>query len=138
MAPLPLTGGCLCGQVRYRIARPGPAYWCHCTLCRRNSGADALPWVTVAREDFTLTSGTLSAYASSPGTLRRFCGTCGGVLVFDMAAEEAIDVAIGTLDAPDDCPPTFHIWTRSALKMSAGLGAGLPRYEKERPEDDGA
>jgi hypothetical protein len=34
------TGGCLCGDVRYRAT--GEAEWvgnCHCTICRKVSGA---------------------------------------------------------------------------------------------------
>jgi hypothetical protein len=35
------------------------------------------------------------------------------------------------LDAPDTISPTHHIWTASALAMSEGLGAGLPRHAAE-------
>jgi hypothetical protein len=38
-----LTGGCVCGAVRYRIdAMPFDAGYCHCTLCRRSSGSPVL------------------------------------------------------------------------------------------------
>lgn len=128
----PLTGGCLCGQVRYRIAKVEAAFFCHCAMCRKASGANALAWVSVARADFTLTAGPLALYASSPGVERGFCGACGSPILFDMAAENAVDVTVGTLDDPDAVAPTHHIWTRSALHMSEGLGHGLPRYEAER------
>ncbi|WP_454916408.1 GFA family protein [Xanthobacter sediminis] len=138
----PHDGGCLCGAVRYRLRRVRSAYWCHCTLCRRASGASALPWATVARADFELTRGTLKTYASSTGVARGFCGTCGSPILFDMAVEEAVDVTLGTLDDPDAVVPTHHIWTTTALAMSAGLGPGLPRHAGERPpegeEEDGA
>jgi hypothetical protein len=36
MMQLPLTGGCLCGAIRYEIAEPPFAvYTCHCTDCQR-------------------------------------------------------------------------------------------------------
>lgn len=129
-----LVGGCLCGAVRYRLRHPKSAYWCHCTMCRRVSGSAALPWVSVARADFEVTDGTLARYSSSPGVSRGFCGTCGSPILFDMAREEDVDVTLGTLDDPDALPPTHHIWTASALAMSDGLGASLPRHAAEAPE----
>lgn len=128
----PLTGGCLCGQVRYRLKKVEAAFFCHCAMCRKASGANALPWVSLARGDFALTAGTLARYASSPGVARGFCGACGSPILFDMAVEDAVDVTVGTLDDADAVTPSHHIWTRSALHMSEGLGPGLPRYEREQ------
>lgn len=129
-----LEGGCLCGAVRYRIARVRTAFFCHCTQCRRASGANALPWASVARADFALTAGALRLYASSPGVTRGFCGACGSPILFDKAGEDAVDITLGTLDAPDRVPPTYHLWVDSELAMSAGLGAGLPRHAQEAPD----
>ncbi|MFG1299160.1 GFA family protein [Xanthobacter sp. V3C-3] len=129
-----LTGGCLCGQLRYRIRNVRSAYWCHCGMCRRISGSGALPWASVARGDFEVTAGTPSAYGSSPGVTRLFCGRCGSPILFDMAREDAVDVTIGTLDDPDRLVPTHHIWTQSALAMTRGLGADLPRHAAEVEE----
>ena len=37
--PSPLTGGCLCGAVRYTINAPISALRvCHCTHCQKTSG----------------------------------------------------------------------------------------------------
>lgn len=132
-----LEGGCLCGAVRFRLRRPRSAYWCHCSLCRRASGSAALPWVSVARADFEVTQGALAHFASTPGVTRGFCGTCGSPILFDMAREHEVDITLGTLDAPDAVTPTHHIWTTSALAMSDGLGAGLPRHAGEVEGGDG-
>lgn len=130
-----LEGGCLCGRLRYRLKRAKSAYWCHCTMCRRASGSAALPWVSVAREDFAFIAGTPATFESSPGVTRRFCGACGSPIVFDMARESDVDVTIGTLDDPDRIIPTHHIWAGSALHMADDLGAALPRHDGERPEE---
>lgn len=129
---IPMEGGCLCGQFRYRIHRVNAAYWCHCTMCRRASGAAALPWASVERHNFEIIAGALKRFASSSGTSRGFCGTCGSQIMFDMIEEAEIDITIGTLDAPDAVTPTHHIWVDSALKMSGGLGPHLPQYVAER------
>ena len=130
-----LEGGCLCGAVRYRIARVRAAFFCHCALCRRASGANALPWASVGRSDFALTAGALQLYASSPGVTRGFCGACGSPILFDKAGEDAVDITLGTLDAPDRVRPTHHLWVGSKLRMSTGLGDGLPRHAEEAPDD---
>lgn len=124
-------GGCLCGQLRYRIRAVREAFWCHCTMCRRASGAAALPWASVARADFAFTAGTPATFASSPGVTRAFCGTCGSPILFDMAAEDALDVTLGTLDDPSAIVPARHIWVASALSMADGLGPDLPRHPGE-------
>src|ERR687888_233978 len=42
MPELPLTGGCLCGAVRYEITEPLVfAGYCHCTRCQRRTGTAA-------------------------------------------------------------------------------------------------
>src|SRR5205814_2998396 len=42
VAELPLTGGCLCGGVRYEIDEPlVVASYCHCTRCQRRTGTAA-------------------------------------------------------------------------------------------------
>jgi hypothetical protein len=36
---IPVTGGCLCGAVRYESREPPTeGYYCHCTMCRRHYG----------------------------------------------------------------------------------------------------
>jgi hypothetical protein len=46
---LPLEGGCLCGQLRYRISgQPRSADHCHCRMCRRAAGAPVVARLTVA------------------------------------------------------------------------------------------
>lgn len=129
-----LTGGCLCGRVRYRLKRVQAAFFCHCSQCRKASGANALPWASVARADFVLTAGKLAVHASSAGVRRGFCGACGSPILFDKDGEDAVDTTLGTLDRPDAVTPTHHIWTGSALAMSAGLGASLPRHAEEAPD----
>jgi hypothetical protein len=44
-----LTGGCLCGRVRYTLTgAPALSCLCHCRLCQRYTGSDwssAHPWL---------------------------------------------------------------------------------------------
>ena len=76
----PLTGGCLCGAVRFEVhARADDVYHCHCSICRKLQGALMPTYVVVARDAFVLTKGAdnVTRYDSSPPLHRYFCKTCG-------------------------------------------------------------
>jgi hypothetical protein len=54
----PLLGSCLCGGVRFEITAPfRRANLCHCSRCRKHSGAAALAQGRVPRSGFRLLSG---------------------------------------------------------------------------------
>ena len=110
-----LTGGCLCGGVRYRLNGPvRPVVACHCVQCRRSSGHYAAATRT-RLSDFVLEAGdSLRWYESSPGIHRGFCGTCGSSLFWQRSADDAISVQAGTLDGPTDLELIQHIYTAYA------------------------
>ena len=71
-----MEGRCLCGAVRVAVARhEGATSACHCTLCRRWSGAAT--WGFEAPADAVEVTGPVATYRSSPFAERAFCGTCG-------------------------------------------------------------
>jgi hypothetical protein len=48
-----LTGGCLCGAVRYQAeGEPLYAGFCYCEDCRRASGAGAVPFMGYKKQLF--------------------------------------------------------------------------------------
>ena len=78
-----LQGGCFCGRVRYEVK--GELFNrtnCHCSICRRTSGAPFVTWFTVAQGNFHWLSGQPAAFESSPGVTRAFCRDCGTALTF--------------------------------------------------------
>jgi hypothetical protein len=84
MHPSELAGGCLCGQVRYRVTgTPLFLCVCHCESCRRAAGAAFVAWGTVLRGNFAITQGALSFHASSPPVRRGFCGHCGTQITYE-------------------------------------------------------
>src|SRR6266566_9753674 len=53
-----ISGGCLCGWVRYEVSgQPYNITHCHCLDCRRNSGAPLVTWASFTRSDFRFTTG---------------------------------------------------------------------------------
>ncbi len=140
MARSDLTGGCLCGAVRYRIA--GPALrtsHCHCEMCRKTHGSLFATYSRVESARFTLDAadGALRAYESSPGISRSFCGQCGAQMFFQRTARpEILSVAAGTLDEgmnPGHPPETErHIYVASKAPWDQITG-GLPQDDTGSP-----
>jgi hypothetical protein len=127
-----LTGGCLCGAVRYE-ARGAPFHptVCHCSICRRAAGAPMVAWITVMPADFAFTAGQPSTYRSSAKGQRTHCPICGTQLTFKLDALDEIDVTVCSLDDPEAVPPHDHTYTSTQLSW-VHLDDGLPRYAKAR------
>ncbi len=128
-----VTGGCLCGAVRYRAAgRAMGGALCHCRSCRRAAGAPMVAWVTFPTAGFSFTSGRPVRYKSSRLVVRTFCGRCGSPLTYQHAhAPAGVDVTTCTLDTPARFPPNAHIWTSHRVPWMH-LGDGRPAYPKFR------
>ena len=133
-----LTGGCLCGAVRYEAGgTPYHAVICHCSMCRRAAGAPVVAWFSVARADFRFTAASPAAYCSSGHATRRFCARCGTQLTFESDRHPAeIDVTTATLDDPEMVPPADHVHDGTRLSW-VRVSDGLPRYSNARPGGEG-
>lgn len=132
----PITGGCNCGGIRYTItAPPLIVIACHCTSCRKQSGAEHSVNIIVRASAMSV-DGELSSYddpdtASGAPITRQFCNACGSpIRSVPSAKPKTVAVKAGTLDEPAGFPPAMHIWTRSALPWVI-IPDGLPRYETE-------
>lgn len=76
-----IEGRCLCGAVCFAATgKPKAVFWCHCRRCRRHSGAPVSVFVGFDKENYVLTKGEIAKFASSAGTVRGFCRTCGSTL----------------------------------------------------------
>ncbi|NIA68900.1 GFA family protein [Pelagibius litoralis] len=123
-----LSGGCLCGAVRFEI-RGGlsDAHACHCRLCRRQSGHFAVA-SDAERADFTLTETRgLTWYRSSEIAQRGFCRDCGSVLFWDDGGE-AVSINLGSLDGPSGVTLTKHIFVDQKGDYYT-IADGLPQFE---------
>jgi hypothetical protein len=128
------SGGCLCGQVRYRIsAEPVVARICWCRDCQHiaaNGTVNAI-FPTASIE----ITGTLSAYTSAADSgnqvRRRFCPQCGCHLFADSTGRPGLSVVrVGTLDDASSVRPSANIWSGSAPPWAC-LAAELDRIERQ-------
>jgi hypothetical protein len=82
--PERMTGGCMCGAVRYTIAeKPLAAGLCHCNRCRPQSGSAFSTVIFVHRSAITITGETAvfdDIGSSGLRVLRRYCPRCGSPL----------------------------------------------------------
>ena len=129
------AGGCFCGAVRYVARAVFDAGYCHCSMCRRISGAAAACWFSVRAEDFEVTAGRPTALQSSAHFTRYFCARCGTHLfgIDDGPAPPAVgsrlvSAMLGTLDAPDAVRPQVHQWWENRVSWF-GEAAALPTFD---------
>jgi hypothetical protein len=125
-----LAGGCLCGAVRYRIrGAPLVMYHCHCSQCRKASGASFATNLLVRAEHFEIAQGAdaLAAFESSPAKHRHFCSRCGSpIFSRAQATAQIVSVRSGTLDGDPALRPSAHYHVASKAPWFE-IGDALPQ-----------
>lgn len=130
---IPITGGCLCEAVRYESAEsPNDVGYCHCRMCQRSSGNPSFLGAYIPKKTFRFTRGEPKYYRSPgfPESERGFCSECGTPIIFrDLTDTHAI--YIGTLDHPEEWPPTLcHTGMESHIPWDT-IHDDLPCWESE-------
>ena len=142
-AAAPLTGGCLCGAVRYTLDAPVRALVaCYCADCRRATGTAASINARVPGAAFRLVSGATRVFsrAADSGRLleRHFCADCGSPIYTRHADDEhQIILKVGSLDRQDGMAMAASIWTASAAPW-AWIDRAQPCFPAGRPAPAGS
>lgn len=129
------AGSCLCGAVKYEIRGEfGPAYFCHCSRCRKASGSAFAANAVVDADDFVLVQGeaSLGSYRSSEKLQRLFCTACGSPIASRRDDVAQVRVRLGTLDTPLSTGPGAHIFVASKAGWFE-IHDALPQHP-ERPQ----
>ena len=139
MADLPLTGGCMCGGVRFEVSEPlVAATYCHCTRCRRRTGAAASAQARIVPGSLTVLQGEDLVRAWEPpggGYGKEFCSHCGSALWSRHPEDpEVIAVRLGAFDGDPGIRPSLRQFTAYAAPWEEIPDDGLPRYEEMRPQ----
>jgi hypothetical protein len=132
-----ITGGCLCGAVRFR-ATEGPiaARICWCRVCQKIGAGGATVGAAFKTASLTV-EGTLKDYESTADSgnrmHRRFCPTCGTHLFSEAESRpHLVFVRVGALDDPELVRPSATIWTNSAPSWAC-IDPNLPRVPGQPP-----
>lgn len=132
-----LNGGCLCGAIRYRTdGEPFHLSICHCSLCRRASGAPFVAWFSVPRANLAVASGSPSWFRSSAWGERGFCQRCGTALFYRSGELiEEIDITIASLDDPELLAPRDQLYAADRIRWIDGVHL-LPAFPAARRSGD--
>jgi hypothetical protein len=127
-------GGCLCGAIRYRsTAVPMRGVICHCSMCRKHSGAPILAFVHFPIEAFAWIKGEPTRHRSSQYAERGFCAKCGSTLsMHEEVLGDRVQVTLGSLDEPHRAKIDDHVWTEDRIAWF-DVKDDLPRYPKDSP-----
>ena len=131
-----MTGGCLCGGVRFEVTGPlVSASWCHCTRCRRRTGSSASPNARVAPGSLRIVSGEelVCCYQPPDGFAKCFCSDCGSQLWSRSPDDpDVISIRMGAFDEDPGIRPMWRQYVAYAAPWDPIPDDGLPRHD-ERP-----
>ena len=129
-----ITGGCYCGQVRYRAeGDPVLRAQCHCRECQYIAGGSPNMLIAMPTEGFSYTEGEPKQFARSdleaPVT-REFCGNCGTHLTSRPPGFPAVIIKVGTMDDPAAFEgPEMAIFCIDKQSFHE-IPEGLPTFER--------
>lgn len=117
---LPLTGGCVCGAVRFSLnAGPLMVYACHCHDCQTRSGSAFALTAVVAMADLEMTGEVERIQATSPAGRElehTFCPQCRvRLLVRALAAPDYGSLRVGVFDDAGWAVPIVQLYVESAI-----------------------
>jgi hypothetical protein len=129
-----LSGGCLCGALRYEFS--GPVLYaglCHCVDCQKSTGSAFAPYMGVHSKDVALT-GAFATYnhplSSGRVSRRNFCPACGSTVFGGDPSCGTLTLYAGTLDDSSRFTPLNQIFTcvrRAWAHVPLGT---LPEFEQ--------
>jgi hypothetical protein len=136
MPAFPLTGGCLCGGVRFEVTQPlTVASYCHCTRCQRRTGTAASAQARIAPGSLHILSGDdlIRAYEPPDGFAKFFCSACGSALWSRNPHDhEMISIRMGAFDGDPGIRPSYRAFVAYAAPWEPIPDDGLERYPEAR------
>lgn len=126
-----LKGECLCGAVRFTVEDAFRySLNCHCSQCRRATGAAYKPFAGIERSKLKLVAGAsgLLRYGEARDHDTR-CGACGSFLYSVVRNGKYVHVNLGALSGLPSMRPTAHIYVGSKAPWHA-ITDDLPQHEE--------
>jgi hypothetical protein len=126
-----LRGSCLCGLVAYEVPDSFEySLYCHCSNCRRATGAAAKPFAAIKSNRLTFVSGGDQIMRYGGGTNHdAHCERCGSLLYSLVRDGTYLHVTMGTLIDSPTIRPTAHIFVGSKAPWD-DVCDGLPQFDR--------
>ena len=126
-----LRGKCLCGKVKY-VVQDEFAYAlnCHCSNCRRATGAAFKPFGGIERHKLRIVQGgdKLLHFGGGPAH-DAHCKECGSLLYSVVRDGAFVHVTLGTLVDSPSIRPSAHIFVGSKAPWFT-ITDDLPQHEE--------
>ena len=128
-----LTGGCLCGAVRYKATGEVTRFYhCHCSRCRKATGTGHASNLFLAGS-LAWDSGEDNIASYKPPDAERFtntfCRNCGGRVPRFIEKLGMVFIPAGSLDDEPGTAPQARIFTASRVAWSCDAAA-LPEFSE--------
>ncbi len=138
MSTADLTGGCLCGGVRFTLtAPPRAAGYCHCTRCQRRTGTASSVQARIDGRTLELLRGAelVKAWRHPDGGFEKcFCRECGAHLFSRDPDDPAqMSVRLGAFDGDPGVRPSWRTFVAYAAAWEPIPDDGLERHDEGRP-----
>lgn len=131
----PLEGSCLCGAVRFEISgRVSPIGQCHCSKCRKVSGAasGAILYTAVGSLHWRAGEERIRRFLLPDGWGTDFCDTCGSPLPRLHPNGRIYFVPAGALDGDPGVKVERHIFVGSRAPWDE-IGGDALQFEEDDP-----
>lgn len=133
-----IKGSCLCGGVTFEVDElEGPFEICHCSRCRKVTGAGGAPGVYVKTSAFRLLTGKelIRTYEAPilyapPAYSVTFCSVCGSLAPIASDDWDHIEIPAGLFDDDLGMSPDKHIYAEYAPDW-VSVDDGLPTFTRE-------
>lgn len=107
-----ISGGCLCGAVRFQVSEfKSSIFKCHCSKCRKAFGGASSSAGLTGEDGFSWLqgSGGIREYQCDSGFKRRFCPDCGSILPQYLSDFKMHWIPVGLLDSDPGIRLKHHI-----------------------------
>ena len=132
--PHRLRGECLCRRVGYEVDDAFEyAMNCHCSNCRRATGAAFKPFAGIRMEHLAVVRGRDEIMRFGDDNHDAHCRHCGSLLYSQVRDGAYAHVTLGTLVDPPSIRPTAHIFVGSKAPWFE-ISDALPQFD-EFPTD---